>query len=92
MISHEEGGLIGDNFLFQHTNYPKHIANVIKTYLQRKTVRNSTTIRIPPQSPDLNIIETVWDYLHRKKKKKSIMGNIVECMEQSPNGISPEIA
>ena len=52
--------LFGKGFIFQHENDPKHSANAEKSYLERKTAK----------SPDLNIIQAVWDHLHREKNKR----------------------
>ena len=77
--------MIGPKFILQQDNDPKHTANVIKKYLQRKEEQEVLEVMVwPPQSPDLNIMESVWDYMKRQKvcknvvaskKKKKIKGN-----------------
>ena len=52
--------LIGLKFFLQHDNEPKHIARVIKNYLQPKEERGVLQQVVwPPPSPYLNIIESV---------------------------------
>lgn len=54
--------LVGPSFIFQQDNDPKHTSRLCKGYLTKKEsdgVLCQTTC--PPQSPDLNPIETVWD-------------------------------
>ena len=54
-----------------NTTTPKHTSNLCKNYLKKK--ENDGHLKImtwPPQSPDLNPIELVWDKLDRRAKAK----------------------
>ena len=63
--------LVGPNFIFQHDNDPRLTAKKLKDYLERKENQGQLQLmEWPPPSLDLNIIETVWDYLDRKKVEK----------------------
>lgn len=59
------------SFIFQHENDPEHTSSAVKAYLGRKHLHNGTLSIMdwPPQSPDNNIIDTVWDHLDRKQLK-----------------------
>ena len=69
--------LIGHNFILQQDNDPKHCSRAVKNYLNEMAEELMTW---PPQSPDLNIIEHIWDYLDRKKVKHGPR-NAEECFE-----------
>ena len=41
----------------------------VKSYLDETADETLTVMDCPPQSPDLNIIEAVWDHLDRERNK-----------------------
>ena len=59
--------------ILQHDNDPKHTARVIKNYLQQQEEQGVLQQMVwPPQSPDLNIIKSVWDYMKRQKQLRHL--------------------
>ncbi|GFX28863.1 transposable element Tcb1 transposase [Trichonephila clavipes] len=58
---------LGDNFWFQQDNDPKHTPHNVKLWLLYN-IKNH--LRSPPQSPDLNPIEHLWDLLERKIRQR----------------------
>lgn len=50
-------------WIYQHDNALIHTARVVKSWIASQNVE---TLKWPPYSPDLNIIENVWGWLTRK--------------------------
>lgn len=46
---------LGNSFMFQHENDPKHIVNTVKAHLDRKALGGTPVVDWAPQSPDPNI-------------------------------------
>lgn len=77
------------NFIFVQDNDPKHSSKLVKEWLLYN-VRNK--LEHPPQSPDLNVIEHLWDILKRGLKKRHISSipTLKEALMAEWNNISPE--
>ena len=56
----------------------------MKSYLERKTADKTLTVMDwPPLSPDLNIIEAVWDHLDRKINKVQPKEELWEVLKEA---------
>jgi transposase len=75
----ENYGLDTNKVIFMHDNDPKHTAKKTKEWLY---VNKINCLAWPPQSPDMNPIENLWDIIDRKiRKRKERCSNKEELWE-----------
>ena len=85
--------LIGHGFILQQDNDPKHTSHLCINYLKSKEDDGVLKIlKWPPQSPDLNPIELLWDELDRRIRdlKPTSISRLWECMQEVWNGLESQ--
>lgn len=82
---------VKENFHFYQDNDPKHKAYVVRLWLLYNCPK---VLETPPQSPDLNPIEHLWEHIDRKVRqehKVRTKADLKKAIAQEWATISPEI-
>jgi len=89
---HESAKKLGlkRRFIFQQDNDPKHKSKSTMQYLAKNKI---TVLDWPPQSPDINPIEHLWDHVGREIRKYNISNKtqLADRIIEAWGTVSPEI-
>lgn len=83
-----------DNFIFMHDNDPKHTAHSTRMWVLYNTPKH---LKTPPQSPDINPIEHLWDFLDRQirkhhiSSKESLKNALMEEWNKIPSSLTAKL-
>lgn len=72
---------------FMHDNDPKHTAKIIKKFIEKEKI---SILEWPPQSPDLNPIENLWNTIDKRidRSKATNLDNFWEEIQKAWYSIS----
>lgn len=81
---------IEDNFKFYQDNDPKHSAHDVRSWLLYNCPK---VIKTPAQSPDLNVIEHLWDELGRRMQDRMCTSKeqLKNALQEEWSMISPNV-
>lgn len=82
--------LLGRKYIFQHDCDPKHTSKRVKAFLAKKRVK---VLEWPPQSPDLNPIEHLWQEVkfQRQGQHASNKEGLKTLILNTWNSIQPSV-
>ena len=66
--------------MFQQDNAPAHTSKLTKSWFIENAIE---TLPWPAQSPDLNPIENIWDYLERQIRSRKHLSGTLEQLGQA---------
>ena len=80
----------GLNFRFMHDNAPCHKAKLISNWMREENIQCEEWL---PQSPDLNPIENIWDYMETKLEKmpSTTVSELWETLQEIWRSIPSEV-
>lgn len=80
---------IADWFAFYQDNDPKHTSHVARQWL---IYNCKTVLDVPPQSPDINVIENLWDTLGKNVRNYNISSkkDLENALKEEWAKINPE--
>lgn len=75
--------------MLMHDNARHHVARVVVEYLDEVNIQR---LQWPPRSPDLNVIEYVWDILGRRVRSRhpETLANLREILLEEWENIPQE--
>lgn len=78
------------SYIFQQDNDPKHTSLIVKEWLLKNVQKQ---LRSPPQSPDMNPIEHLWEHLDRQIRKHVIRTkqDLKRVLQEEWNKIDPQV-
>lgn len=86
--------LCGHGFVLQQDNEPKHASHLCRNYLAKKGKKRDLVVKdFPPQSPDINPIEHLWEHLKREKVKHNptSLNNLWDVLNDCWENIKMEV-
>jgi hypothetical protein len=85
---------MGRTFIFQQDCDPKHTSKLAKKFFEDNHI---SLLDSPPQSPDLNVIEQLWDYVERNireydiSNKNQLKSAILEVWQNIPPELTKKL-
>ena len=81
---------LGRRFIFQQDRDPKHTAKSTWEFFKKQKI---TVLDWPPQSPDLNPIEHLWEHIERDIRKQKITNkdDLKKRISEAFEGVTQEV-